>query len=303
MKRFVYLYGDLARRYGSSFHLRANTTIDVIRLLQANFGDFYSTIRRGQYQLIRGGLRDGESIEADMLSMTLGSSVPLHIVPVIEGGAGGEKKAVISAVAGVAMIAAAVVLSGGLAAGGISGLGKAMASTAFTMPMGLGCVTYGQIALLGGILTLGGIAQLLAPSPKVGNYSEREDKKTSYIFSGAVNRMEEGGPVPVIYGKDVFVGSTTISVGMRIEEEIDDDSEHTYHFIVCDAGVGATVDPLGTVTLMDGQNLTVSCGAADGFELKDVVVDDKSKGPLTQYSFTNVQANHSIHVVAEPLEE
>jgi len=37
--------------------------------------------------------------------------------------------------------------------------------------------------------------------------------------------------------------------------------------------------------------------------LKDVVVDDESKGPLTQYSFTNVQANHSIHVVAEPLEE
>lgn len=301
MKRWVYLYGALAGRYGSSFHLKADTPNDVIRLLQANFGDFYQSIRKGSYQLIRGGLADGEQLDLDMLSMTLGSA-PLHIVPVIEGGAGGEKKAAITAVAGVAMIAGAVIMSGGLAAGSFAAFGEAM-SVGYTLPAGLGAITYGQVALLGGILTLGGIAQLLAPAPKIGNYSDREDKKTSYIFSGAVNRMEEGGPVPVIYGKDVFVGSTTIAVGMHIEEEVDDSGGYSMFFITCDAGLGATIDPLGQIAVIQGGNLTVNLGALEGFELTDVLVNEVSVGPVAQYQFTNVQANHSIHAVAEPVEE
>lgn len=301
MKRWVYLYGDLAERYGSSFHLKADTPIHVVRLLQANFGDFYRSIRKGSYQLIRGDLECGEVLDHDMLSMTLGSE-PLHIMPVIEGGAGGEKKSMVTAIAGVALIAGSVVMSGGLTAGSLPGFSEAM-SVGYTLPAGLGAITYGQVALLGGILALGGIAQLLAPAPKIGNYSDREDKKTSYIFSGAVNRMEEGGPVPVIYGKDVFVGSTTIAVGMHIEEEVESSENYSLFFVTCDAGVGATIDPMGQVHVGSGGNLTVYLGALDGFELADVLVDESSVGPVSQYSFTNIQSNHSIYAIARTVEE
>ena len=36
--------------------------------------------------------------------------------------------------------------------------------------------------------------------------------------------------------------------------------------------------------------------AKDGFFLKDVLVDDASKGPLTQYTFTNITTDHTLSV-------
>ena len=56
-------------------------------------------------------------------------------------------------------------------------------------------------------MALGGLSQLLTPTPKTG---ESGDKDKSYIMSGLPNLYEQGNPVPLAYGLDVLCGSVVI---------------------------------------------------------------------------------------------
>jgi predicted phage tail protein len=68
---------------------------------------------------------------------------------------------------------------------------------------------------IGAAWSLGGIAQLLTPTPKLG--TSENDPRRSYSFSGIQNVSRQGVPVPVIYG-EVFTGSVVISAGINTEE-------------------------------------------------------------------------------------
>lgn len=211
--RSVYLYGSLAEEFGPVFKLRGNTIGAIIRLLEANYpGKFMRSILHGEYQVVAGkSLEDEKGIHFDndlvRKGLALGSK-DLHIVPSAEGsGGGGFFRVVLGAV----IVAAAVVASGGTAAG--------FAGTAFSV--GTLNVSFGSVALFGASLALGGIAQLLTPVPKIsaGDYNNRNspEERASYIFNGAVNTTEQGGPVPLVYGRMV-IGSTVISGGITAEQ-------------------------------------------------------------------------------------
>ena len=71
-----------------------------------------------------------------------------------------------------------------------------------------------SIGLLGGSLILGGIAQLLTPTPKVAQgIDSQDDPRKSYSFSGIQNTSRAGTPVPIVYGETI-VGSVVISAGI-----------------------------------------------------------------------------------------
>jgi predicted phage tail protein len=71
-----------------------------------------------------------------------------------------------------------------------------------------------SIGLLGGSLILGGIAQLLTPTPKVPQGADgQDDPRKSYSFSGIQNTSRAGTPVPIVYG-ETLVGSVVISAGI-----------------------------------------------------------------------------------------
>lgn len=108
-------------------------------------------------------------------------------------------------------MAAAIVSSGGgasLAAGEMGKFGAAMAEAS-----ALGA-SYGSIAMFGLTMALTGVSQMLSPQPKA---STPADANPSYLFSGPANAVEQGGPVPLIYGR-MRVGSTVIS--SAIDNEI-----------------------------------------------------------------------------------
>jgi len=205
--RNVYLYGDLAAKFGKVFRIRANDIGAAIRILEANFkGKFMPRILKGEYRVCAGaGFDDVNAThfndELVKSRLNLGSK-DIHIMPVPQGSGGGFR-----VVLGVVLIGAAIALSGG-----------ALGAPAFSV-MGYS-VSYGSIALFGASLALGGIAQMLTPVPKIGadNYISREsaDERPSFMFNGAVNTTEQGGPVPVIYGR-MRVGSTVISGGITTE--------------------------------------------------------------------------------------
>lgn len=212
--RTVYLYGKLAEEFGPSFRVRGNTIGACVSVLEANFrGKFIRGVMNGYYRVVAGAsLDDINGIQFDNAlvkqELSLGSK-DLHIMPVAEGSGGGG--GFFKIVLGVALIAAAAFLP---AAGAFSGYALGSAASGFA-------VSWSSVALMGASLIFQGAASLLTPTPKVSaqQYTERNsvDARPSFIFNGAINTTEQGGPVTVIYGRMV-VGSTVISGGITAEQ-------------------------------------------------------------------------------------
>jgi predicted phage tail protein len=120
-------------------------------------------------------------------------AAPISFVPVVAG-AGAVGRILI----GVALIAAAFFTGG--ATIGLLGLAAPVAVS--TVLAGVGIT-----------LILGGVAQLLTPTPKISK--DEGDPRKSFSFSGIQNTNRAGVPVPVVYG-ETLVGSVVISAGIDI---------------------------------------------------------------------------------------
>lgn len=299
--RDIYLYGDLAEKFGKHHRFAADTVPEVIRAFKANYPKFFHAIHRGTYRVVRGfDAISGTDIPEQELGMIL-PETPLHIIPVPEG-AGGSGKSILTVVLGVVLIAAAVVFApaaGGLAAG--------MAETAFTIPLGLGAVTYGQIAMFGAILALSGLSQLFAPQPGVNDYTRGKDERQSHLFNGAVNRMEQGMALPVVYGT-YEVGSVVVSAGITINEhEGDDPDGTTYYNVTVDTGAYGCCNPGAGKYLANIQQVFYF-SAQPGYRVSEVKKDgnvitltpDWEYGGGGYYAFT-VTADTAFVMTAEQI--
>jgi predicted phage tail protein len=66
----------------------------------------------------------------------------------------------------------------------------------------------------GASLVLGGIAQMLAPTPKT---PETKESVQNYAFNGATNTTRQGVAIPICYGQ-LMVGGAVISSGVSPED-------------------------------------------------------------------------------------
>jgi hypothetical protein len=64
--------------------------------------------------------------------------------------------------------------------------------------------------------------------------------------------------------------------------------------ITASAGTGGTITPSGAVVVNCGDSQTFTIAADPCYSIADVLVDGVSQGPITTYTFTDVQANHTI---------
>ncbi len=64
--------------------------------------------------------------------------------------------------------------------------------------------------------------------------------------------------------------------------------------IEASAGPNGTITPSGTVQVAQGANQSFAISPDEGYHVSDLFVDGSSVGPMTDYTFTDVQANHSI---------
>lgn len=69
---------------------------------------------------------------------------------------------------------------------------------------------------------------------------------------------------------------------------------NVYYKITSSAGAGGKIDPAGEASVLAGTNKTYTITAYAGYKIKDVLVDGKSVGAVSTYTFTNVAANHTI---------
>ena len=197
MLRKIKLYGKLAKFVGHRI-LEADvaTAAEAVRFLVANWpelerhmADQHYRVSVGSYDLLAEELHDPAGQQE------------IKIVPVMAGAG-----AVGRIIAGVALIALAIALPGiGLAAGAKGA--AVIFGTTFS-------ATSLSIGFLGASLVLGGLAQLLTPTPKVPTGPDTQnDPRKSYSFSGIQNTSRQGVPVPIVYGETI-VGSVVISAGI-----------------------------------------------------------------------------------------
>jgi len=213
MIREIHLHGHLAT-FGGPYRLDVRDPLEATRALASQLPGFANAVREGLYRVVKGSDLDGPAIGEAELSVGLGRSRELHLVPLPAGAKrGGAAKAVL----GVALIATGFM---GAAYPVVSGAGSSMgfafgaeATAAF------GGITWGQIAMAGVSMTLSGISSMLAAPPKVEGYTgfEQADSRPSFLFDGPLNTTSQGQPVPVAYGI-VRAGSVVISAGLTAEQ-------------------------------------------------------------------------------------
>ncbi len=75
------------------------------------------------------------------------------------------------------------------------------------------------------------------------------------------------------------------------------------HKIMCNimasAGENGFIEPFGINTVVYGGSQSFLIQANEGFHIADVLIDDVSIGPVSEYEFVNVTSNHSIHAIFE----
>jgi predicted phage tail protein len=74
---------------------------------------------------------------------------------------------------------------------------------------------------LGASLALGGIGQLIAPTPTFSALERGKEaaRFESFTFSGITNTAQQGLPVPICYGR-AYIGSAVISSGLDVDQLI-----------------------------------------------------------------------------------
>jgi predicted phage tail protein len=197
MLRKIKLYGKLAKFIGHRV-LEADvaSAAEAVRFLLANWPELEAHMNDQHYRVSIGTY----DIDLEELHHPAGAA-PITFVPVVAGaGATGRIIAGIALIAlsfGIASLAAGAALAGSLS-------GFALQAVAFGT----------QAGLLAGIgLVIGGVAQLLTPTPKISK--DEGDPRKSFSFSGIQNVSRAGVPVPVVYG-ETLTGSVVISAGIDI---------------------------------------------------------------------------------------
>ena len=179
MLRKIKLYGALAKFVGHRV-LEADvaTAAEAVRFLVTNWPELEGHMAKQYYRVHTAG----EDLTLDDVHNPMGREI--EIVPVMAGAGA------------IGRIIAGILLVGvGLFVPGIGALGV-------------------QILVgVGASLVLGGIAQLLTPTPKTD--VDEGDPKKSFSFSGIQNTTRAGVPVPVVYG-EMLVGGIVVSAGADI---------------------------------------------------------------------------------------
>lgn len=213
MKREIKLYGPLAKFVGQRrFLAEVSTAGEAMRMLLANFPGLEQHMADWHYKIVV------DNYEADLDEVHNPVSGTIQIIPVIAGA--GFWSTLGKIIAGVALVAVAIINPFA---------GAAIGTLGITAPIAVSTV----VGVIGATLILGGVSQLLSPTPQIGTLGPASafaplkttegsqldpQSRDSYSFSGIQNTSKAATPVPIVYGETV-VGSVIISAGLDVDEK------------------------------------------------------------------------------------
>jgi predicted phage tail protein len=208
--KVVKVYGALRKKLGQCrFEFEVDTPAQAIKALCVNFPGLDKWLIDSE----QSGMAFRASLGRERITEeNLGVAVlpwsereVFSITPVIAGAGQGVGQVL----AGIGLVALALINPFGAAAIGTFGLTAPIAVTSLLTP----------VAGIGVSLILGGVAQMISPQPTT-TFLERGKEAArleSFSFSGIVNTSQQGMPVPVVYGR-VFTGSAVLSSGLDVAQ-------------------------------------------------------------------------------------
>jgi len=203
--KVVKVYGALREQLGQSrFEFVADTPAQALKALLVNFPGLEKWLldseKRGVAYRVTVGKQRIHSDDMSGLLLPWSEQEVFSITPVLMGSGRG----VGAVIAGVALVALAVVTAG--ATIGLLGLAAPLAISPIIGTIGAG-------------LILTGVSQMISPTPKPPGLREQNDavRLESNAFSGIVNATRQGVAVPIAYGR-VFTGSVVLSAGLDVDQ-------------------------------------------------------------------------------------
>lgn len=195
----IFLYGEMAEKFGPVWRLAVSSVGEAIRAIEANRPGLIAYLEESAGRGVDFNVKvNGVDTVAEDALRARRKIESIQISPVVRG----SKDAWVQVVIGAVLIAVAVFAPG-------------MQGLAF----GIEGLTWG--AVVGGMgigMALGGIAQMIAGTPKMGSAKIDDSGKGSSLFNGPENVTMQGGPVPICYGGPIIVGSRVVSAGIHTED-------------------------------------------------------------------------------------
>lgn len=209
----VYFHG-LLKKYGEKFTLEVRNPAEAVRLLCIQIPGLESTIKKGNWHVLRGRLDEQDSVSEEALTLEFGNQNEMHLMPAVEGaGSGGGW---LSVIVGVVLVAVGV-----FSFGASTGPGLAL--------------------IAGGAgLAVGGIVMLTTKMPSAELNRESVDSKSSFLLNKPTNSSTQGVSVPRGYGR-CRVGSVQVSVSVvaeDIKENASDELRDTLKYVLSKAVEG-----------------------------------------------------------------
>ena len=195
----VRLLGAAGRKFGRVFKIAAKSPAEVLRALEALRPGFYAWILEQHERGVawRVVTDDPQGLDGDELERGTGSQT-IIFAPVLQG-AGGFGKIIL----GILLIAVAIFVPAA-----VFGLQSMLA-----------------VGVLGGALVLGGIAEMVTPTPQLsgpnaknnvsGTEASRGEDLQSNLFSRNQGTGGQGECVPVLYGQRRVRSPRIISFDLR----------------------------------------------------------------------------------------
>ena len=215
--KVVKVYGALRKRLGQCrFEFDVVTPAQAIKALCVNFPGLEKWLIDSEKDGVgyRVAVSKEKVTEQDLtpLVMPFSDKEVFSITPVVAGAGRGMG----SILAGVGLIALAIVTQGGSLAFGPGGFSAASG-------VGFGAAAFGtKLAIAAGnigvFLVLSGVAQAISPQPNLDSTLDESVQLESFTFSNVVNTSKQGLPVPIAYGR-VFVGSAVLSSGLDVDQQ------------------------------------------------------------------------------------
>jgi predicted phage tail protein len=202
MERKVYLVGDIGDKFGRTHSVHADSFSDIMKCIEANNPTLKSYLLNAHEAGVGFTIEiegKAEEHEEDLLLPLKPGDVTISAIPA-GSKSGGAKifAALVLTFFVLPMIGAGSFVGPGMTT--MEGIGAALATTA-------GKAT----AMLALNLAMTGMQQLMAPDPSVDEGPE------NYLFNGSGQNVQEGDPVPLLYG-ELRVPGRPVSVDIRVGE-------------------------------------------------------------------------------------
>ena len=215
----ITLHGNLGEVVGEKWKLSVKSIAEAVHAIQINSNNkLYPELIKSDKQnikykiLVNNEQIYSEPLEAHETQKILNSELcilknnikTIDIVPVLEGAGDIFESPIVG-----------IFLGGVMMMAGLGMLG--FAANPMLLMAGLG-------------LVFQGVANLLSTPPKFEEFRDIEqnqlNKRASYLFGGPVNTVNEGGPVPLLYGR-LLIGSQVIGSSFDLSYKKTDEAGST----------------------------------------------------------------------------